>query len=334
MENLKEVSIIIPVCNVRKYILRCLDSVAAQSFSSIECWLVDDCGNDDSIKIAEKFVNEYHGSIAFHIIHHQTNQGPSAARNMGVSVANGKYVFFLDSDDAITPDCIEVLYALMQKYPNADFAQGNLVEGTGVLRTSTHKSSVPEYTDDHKSLENIILLQTNRTAWNKLIRRTFLMSHNIAFPEGLLMEDHLWTYLMAKHARAAAYTAKGTYFYYRNEGNIVTSTSKDIRKKRYQSYMETIDIINDDLQHRDIQPCHHIYVGEVIYFIMRDLSKLHSLSHWGIFWHWTFCFLRHPNSSQSKQWRMLMCCMMPPLCFLMAFASWRWRLRHYIIGRL
>ena len=70
-----KVSIIIPVYNVSKYIKRCLQSVVDQTYQDIECILVDDCGNDNSIEIAQDFIDTYKGNISFSVLHHDQNRG-------------------------------------------------------------------------------------------------------------------------------------------------------------------------------------------------------------------------------------------------------------------
>jgi len=95
-----KVSIIIPLYNVKKYISDCLLSVARQTFrGKIECIIVDDCGTDNSVTLAEQFIAGYDGPIEFTMCHHNHNRGLSAARNTGIDVATGDYIYFLDSDD-------------------------------------------------------------------------------------------------------------------------------------------------------------------------------------------------------------------------------------------
>ena len=94
------ISVIIPVYKAANYILRCLESVVAQECDafSIECILVDDCSPDKSMDITKGFIDQYKGSVSFCIISNTENQGPSVARNNGLMIAKGDYVFFLDSD--------------------------------------------------------------------------------------------------------------------------------------------------------------------------------------------------------------------------------------------
>ena len=100
------ISIIIPVYNVEKYIRRCLNSVLAQTYKDYEIILVDDGSSDKSSVICDEYA-EIESNIQ---VIHKDNQGPSHTRNVGIENAKGQYVYFLDSDDYIIPECIEILY--------------------------------------------------------------------------------------------------------------------------------------------------------------------------------------------------------------------------------
>jgi len=109
------VSIIIPVYNVSEYIERCLNSVMMQNYKHIEIVIVNDCTPDNSIEKVKSFLDA-NTKYPVRLIHHDENLGLSAARNTGVKSASGEYVYFLDSDDEITPDCIYKLVNLIEKY--------------------------------------------------------------------------------------------------------------------------------------------------------------------------------------------------------------------------
>lgn len=330
-----KVTIVVPVYNVAPYIQRCIQSIGNQTYHSIECIFVDDCGTDQSIQLVEDFIEKYNGSIHFAIVSHHHNMGLSAARNTGIKNANGEYIFFMDSDDAITPDCIESLVYLATKYPQADYIQGELITGTYLLNEGHTTSDVPEFCDDKLQLENIILCKTHRTAWNKLIKRSFLHNYSLFFPVGLLMEDHYWTYFVAKHISAAAFCRTSTYYYYKNKESIVNTPSKEMIIKRYSSYITISEtIINDLLQRKDVQACHCKYLGEAIVFCMMNLVRLHSLHHWCIFWKFAFRSAYILRSRITWPRICLFICMMPPFCFMTNINSWQWRLRQSIIKHI
>ena len=106
-----KVSIIIPVYNVAPYIIRCLDSIYNQSYPNLEVIIIDDCGTDNSMAIIDSYLTSDQHDIT-RIIHHHKNQGLSIARNTGINNANGEYLYFIDSDDYITSNCIKTLAEL------------------------------------------------------------------------------------------------------------------------------------------------------------------------------------------------------------------------------
>lgn len=120
------VSVIIPVYNVEPYIAACIQTVMRQTYQGeLECILVDDCGTDNSMEIAEKLISDYQGPIEFRILHHEHNRGLSAARNTGTAASKGDYIYFLDSDDEISPNCIELMANVVLKHPQVEVVQGD-----------------------------------------------------------------------------------------------------------------------------------------------------------------------------------------------------------------
>ena len=330
-----KVSIIIPIYNIAPYIKRCLDSVQSQSYHNIDCVLIDDCSTDMSMIIAEQFIRTYTGRINFYIISHQHNQGLSAARNTGINAAKGDYIYFMDGDDAITPDCIEYLVLLAKKYPYADYVQGNIITGSDKLMEGDIDSDVPEFCNDKKVLEDIILCKTHRTAWNRLIKRTFLLDNSLFFPINLVMEDHFWTYFVSKQAHAVVFCHKGTYYYFKNNNSIVNSPSRASLIKRYTSYISIFDaIIHDMLKRNDLQRCHRTYVSEALAFCMVNLTRLRSLQHWCVFWKYVLSIAWEVKTKFTWQRLLFLICMMPPFCFMIGVKGWRWRLRQYIAWKL
>ena len=122
------VSVIIPIYEVSDYVERCIRSVIGQSYSDIECIIVDDATKDDSIVKCERLIEEYDGPIRFRVLHHEVNRGLSAARNTGTEEATGEWIYYLDSDDEITPDCLEKLMSIAQEHPDAEMVLSNTLK--------------------------------------------------------------------------------------------------------------------------------------------------------------------------------------------------------------
>ena len=106
-----EISVIVPCYNQEMYIAECLDSVIAQSFTDYEVIVVDDGSTDNSLSIIKKYADKY---PAIRVLE-QSNQGVVSARNHAISQALGKYIYPLDGDDKIAPDCLELLYRAMSE---------------------------------------------------------------------------------------------------------------------------------------------------------------------------------------------------------------------------
>ena len=217
-----KISIIVPVYNVEQYIRECFDSIAAQTYKGeIECIFVDDCGQDYSVSVLEKLIAEYKGPIQFSIVHHEHNKGLSGARNTGIRNAQGDYLYFIDSDDSITPDCIEKLVALAEKYSGVEMVQGSTKSKLEWLQLAN--KHFPEYSDNFKWIRRTMLLRESipMTAWNKLVRKDLVVKNGLYFEEGLIHEDEIWNFMLAKHVHSIAFCCDITYIYRENMDGIM-----------------------------------------------------------------------------------------------------------------
>ena len=217
MKNVHLISCIIPVYNVAPYIIQCLESVYNQTYSNIEIILVDDCGNDNSMEIINQYLTTEKLAITT-IIHHHQNKGLSAARNTGINHAKGEWIYFIDSDDYLSLDCFESFVHLIQKYNNSQVIFGTATqvphEWTEAC-ISANKTEIPEFSDDikwiRKSFSKDQFLPI--TAWNKLIKKDFLIQNKLYFKEGIIYEDNLWNWLIGNAVTTIAFNKKITYFY-------------------------------------------------------------------------------------------------------------------------
>lgn len=228
-----KVSIIIPAYNVAQYIERCLDSVVNQTVTEgIECIIVDDCGPDNSLELAEQYVQRYQGNIKFHILRHERNKGLSGARNTGIAHAAGRYLYFLDSDDEITPNCMELMLGLIEKYGEVDLVQGSFFENQEEFITPS-PYEFPEHTCDRKRIKAFLLQFKGDIvgAQSRLIRKDFLYEHNLIFKEGIIHEDNHWTFFLSKYVKDMAFCPVRTYFHRYNPTSI--TVHKNINKETH-----------------------------------------------------------------------------------------------------
>ena len=229
------VSVIIPVYNVEHYIEECLRSVSAQTMGdAIECIIVDDKGTDNSIHIAEEYVATYKDNhkVDFRIIYRERNGGLSAARNTGIKAATGEYIYFLDSDDTIVPQCIETLLHLADKYGGVDLLPALYIRDNDKM-SQFGRESFPEFSDDRGLIKRSLLDYDKIpvTAANRLIRRELIIENNLFFKEGIIHEDNYWTFFLAKYVRRMAFCAEKLYYYRETPGSI--TKKPDIEKESY-----------------------------------------------------------------------------------------------------
>lgn len=210
-----KISIIIPVYNVKDYIIKCLESVSAQTYEDeLECILVDDCGSDDSMALVNSYLSKYEGRICYKTLRHERNRGLSAARNTAMEEATGDYVFFLDSDDEITPNCIKELTDPLKN------TQCDVVIGGIKTIGDDHLQVFLKLKLDNTELnENEIGRSYLTRSWNmmaqaKLYNINFLKREHLSFKEGLIHEDELWSFQIACLAKKICIVNSNVYLYY------------------------------------------------------------------------------------------------------------------------
>ena len=209
-----KISIIIPVYNVEAYIEECLQSLMSQTYTgAMECIIVDDCGQDQSIEIAQQLIDRYEGTIDFRIERHEHNRGLSAARNTGMDVASGDYIYFIDSDDSILPETLELFVDMLIKHPDSEMIQAGAISDNHCL--DIENKTLPEYSDNHSWIKCTILKRyiIPMTSWNKLFSKDFLIKHNLRFKEGIIHEDELFNFFLSKHLTKVGFVRKNLYKY-------------------------------------------------------------------------------------------------------------------------
>lgn len=231
-----KVSIIIPVFQVADSIERSLTSALNQSYEDIEVILVDDCGTDNSMAIARSVLDKHPRGSSASIVVHEKNRGLSAARNTGVTHATGDYVYFFDSDDEITSNCIERMMEPIGE-SDLDFVIADYeVAGSDIPYPPLRLARGPL-----RSGERILMSYLNEDwymmAWNKLVNRDFLLANNLTFKEGLIHEDNLWSFQLACLAESAFVISDSTYIYHIQDESITQKPSL----KNFKSYLRIID---------------------------------------------------------------------------------------------
>ncbi|WP_261089067.1 glycosyltransferase family 2 protein [Streptococcus mitis] len=210
------ISVIVPVYNVEEYLEECLESIRKQSYQDIEVILVNDGSTDGSQAICEHFCQT---DNRFRLIN-QKNQGLSVARNRGVKDSLGEYIMFVDSDDVVKENIIEVLLSYMK--PDVDLVECNLTQNKEELQKNKPIQVVFEGNSPESIIKCIAFKEVKFCAFTKLYRREIV--EKVPFLEGIIYEDVYTGMNYLKYIRKmVAVDLKG--YYYRVRPNSIMTTS-------------------------------------------------------------------------------------------------------------
>jgi len=238
-----KVSVIIPIYKVESFIGRCACSLLEQTLDEMEFIFVDDCSPDGSIQVLEE-VLAYYPSRAkdIRMIHHDRNLGLPAARNTGLKVARGEYVFHCDSDDWVEPEMLEKLYDAATEN-NADIVWCDWYLN---FEKSERYMRQPSYTTPHDALRGILSGRMKYNVWNKLVRRKLYGNNHIAFPEGHGMAEDMTIIRLFACASRVCYLPRAFYHYVRlNESAFTHAVSEKNRVDMMFNTIETVSYLKD-----------------------------------------------------------------------------------------
>jgi glycosyltransferase involved in cell wall biosynthesis len=217
-----QISVIIPIYNVEKYIAECLDSIIGQTLTDIEIVLVDDLGTDGSIKVATQYAEK---DERIKIIRREKHGGPSAARNTGIRNSSAPLIMFLDSDDFYMPAmCEKMLNGIEKSNANIAVCGANLIYETDNDMEKSYENYFKIKYDGLRQMNDDILWNTNVCVWNKIFRRGVLEKYRIEFPEGLLYEDAYFFHAYACWTKDIFFIPEQLYRYRRRESSTMNQT--------------------------------------------------------------------------------------------------------------
>lgn len=217
-----KVSVIVPVYDVEKYLDTCISSIVNQTYNELEIILVDDGSPDNCPQMCDAWAEKDNRIIVIH----KENGGLSSARNTALASINGEYIAFVDSDDWISPNWIEVLYDSIQK-------NGSLISIGEICSCSIIRKKYSPITDDEECLLSPIQMikyisesNIRSTVTNKLYHKSLF--ENTRFPEGRINEDACITHELIGRCEKISY-AKGCYYYIRIRNGSITKQSFSIK---------------------------------------------------------------------------------------------------------
>lgn len=210
-------SLIVPVFNSAKFVGACIESVLSQSFTDFEVILVDDGSTDKSYEICMKYQDSRI------ILLQKENGGVSSARNFGISRALGDYIWFVDSDDLISNNSLEIIYGTIVKETADIFTFGFRTIEKG--SPDCYSSDLIESTAVFSGIEYLnINQQIYLPPWRMVFKRSFLEQHGLHFPSGIIIGEDFYFNLHAfRYAKKVKRIEGFLYSYMKRENSITTS---------------------------------------------------------------------------------------------------------------
>lgn len=256
--GMTKLSVIIPVYNVKDYIRECLDSILAQSFDDFEIICVDDGSSDGSLDI----LNDYKKRDGRIVVINKMNEGSGVARNCGLDAAQGEYVYFVDSDDILTENALELAVNEAEKKQTDILIFGAYSLHKGKKRNGCYsaKRFPQKYLKGVFSAKDIkkSIFKFPSTAWTKLYKREFLQKNNIKFQEIRIGQDQLLFFHSMIKADRIALLPKNLYIYRRNR----TGSATCCKKKQNYSPIYVFRAIENLLKDEGLfDEYKHVFVG-------------------------------------------------------------------------
>ena len=223
IHSLPLISVIVPVYNVAEYLPRCIESIICQTYSNLEILLVNDGSDDTSGTICEKY---YQKDERVRVIH-QENLGVSSARNAGLDTAKGEWVGFVDPDDWIEPEMLEILYRTAIENNTAIAICGYVKHCPGGWLDNRTCADIPSAIPEKELLRYVLSgRHFEGFVWNKLFSRVFLDKNNIRFDSKFsTCQDVVFVVSAAVHGASASYVPNALYHYCLRKGSSTQSIS-------------------------------------------------------------------------------------------------------------
>ena len=244
------VTIIVPVYNVEKYLRKCLNSIVNQTYKNIEIICVDDGSPDNSIDILNEFAEK---DQRVKVIR-QENQGLSGARNAGINNATGKYIMFVDSDDWIKLNMIELMTNKIEK-ENLDLVICGRYHYINGIKKEINLNKIKEVLENKilngKEYFKVITSKTNlftASAYNKLYITSLIKEKNLFFPKGKLYEDLLFVFQYIYDSNKIGIIEQGLYNYVVSREGAITNK---INKNDIKDTLFTLDEIKKFLKSKN-----------------------------------------------------------------------------------
>lgn len=231
MGNLGVVSVIVPVYDVEKYLPRCIESICNQTYPYLEIIVVDDESPDNSGKIADDYANKYGRIKVLHI----KNKGAAGARNVGLDAHTGDYVFFVDSDDWIESNTIEIMLKKLIS-SNADIVQCQYIDEYKSHSIKHICDNQDENYNDEEFIKDMIPHWENILIWNKIYKSHLF--DDVRFVEGRCIDDEFFTYKVVSNSSNIVIIKDYLYHYINRKSGAMGNP-----QKKKQRHIDQVDFV-------------------------------------------------------------------------------------------
>ncbi len=256
---MKKVSIIVPVYNSQEYLRECADSLVKQTLQDIEIIFINDGSTDESLKILEAYQKQYPDKV---VLKSKENGGQASARNLGIGMATGEYIGFVDSDDSVDVKMFERLYETAKK-DNSDFVECSYkylqVETDGSIKEIPAYGNVRDYSSKKEMFIDPLV-----SPWNKIYKAKLLQNNNIRFPEGVIYEDTAFFIKSIPYITKPSHVPEKYVFHYLRP-NSTMNANKD---KRVGNIFA---VLTDIIEFYDKNNFREAYKNELEYFCVKIL---------------------------------------------------------------
>lgn len=228
-----KVSIIVSVYNIEKFLRYCLDSIFSQTFTDFELLLVNDGSKDTSGHICDEYAKQ---DIRVRVFHKE-NGGVSSARNYGLSHAKGEWIMYVDGDDWIEPDMLEMLLQ------EAETTSAEVVFGNFVFAFPDHseKYSLPDWDDDKIASLNRYINSAWTCMWGSIAKRSLYERYQLRSPQGITYcEDFHLMVRLCYYAKKIAHINLPFYHYRQLDGSVMHNLNKKTEYDEQWVYQDTI----------------------------------------------------------------------------------------------
>lgn len=264
--SMDKISIIVPVYKVEKYLRRCVNSILLQTYDNFEVILVDDGSPDTCGEICDEFAMQDNRVVVLH----RKNGGLSVARNTALdwvfANSTSQYITFIDSDDWVHPQYLELMLDAIKKY-NVGISVCDF-QRTDELYSQKNKL-IEDYDSVKLDAESLLIdyVWNFNYAWGKLYNRKYF--YNVRYPEGKNFEDIFTTYKVLFSAKMNVFVNQPLYFYFKNEEGITRSPWTPKELVVFEAMKKQMDFYQKNSYIRALEKEQYLYVNHFAYQICR-----------------------------------------------------------------